>query len=194
MSRSALNIIHEEHRALAAMLRSLRMLADRMRERASASDFDLMRAILFYIDEFPERLHHAKESGVLFPRLRLRAPQASAVLDRLDAEHARGEAQIRELEHLLLAFEQMGAPRRQAFLDGLERYVRFYLEHMQIEERDMLPLAAATLSEDDWREIDRSFDENRDPLTGHKPSEQYEALFTKILSSAPAPIGLGPAS
>jgi hypothetical protein len=29
--------------------------------------FDVLRAMLFYIDEFPERLHHTKESELLFP-------------------------------------------------------------------------------------------------------------------------------
>jgi len=31
--------------------------------------FDVLRAMLFYIDEFPERLHHPKESDLLFTRV-----------------------------------------------------------------------------------------------------------------------------
>jgi hemerythrin-like domain-containing protein len=191
MSRTAIRIIHEEHRALAAMLRTLHLLADRIREGGGAPDFDLIRAILFYIDEFPERLHHTKETELLFPMLRARVPNAAAVLDRLDADHGRGESAIRELEHLLLAWEQLGERRRQPFLDALERYVNFYLEHMNLEEHEMLPLAEHSLTDKDWDSLDRAFEENRDPLTGHAPSEEYEALFTKIVSLAPAPIGLG---
>ena len=192
MSRSALRIIHEEHRALAAMLRSLRLLAEPLRD-GREPDFGLMRAILFYIDEFPERLHHAKESALLFPKLRARAPQAAAVLDRLDAEHERGERAILDLEHDLLAYEQMGESRREAFLHALERFVVFYLDHMQVEEHDLLPLAERALTDEDWAELDRAFEENRDPLTGHRPSDEYAALFERIIARAPAPIGLGPA-
>jgi hemerythrin-like domain-containing protein len=143
---AALHIIHDEHRALAAMLNALKLLADDVRRSGRAPDFDLIRAILFYIDEFPERLHHAKESEVLFPLLRQRAPQAIADLNRIDADHARGERSIRELEHLLLGYEQLGESRRDRFLEALDRYIAFYLEHMVLEEQHLLPLAESALT------------------------------------------------
>jgi hemerythrin-like domain-containing protein len=192
MTHAALKIIHEEHRALAAMLESLRLIGERFGKGSrSAEDIHLMRAILFYIDEFPERMHHVKETEVLFPRLRERAPEAVHVLDHLDAQHERGEDSIRELEHLLLAYEQLGEPRLQDFLDALRRYVTFYTEHMELEEAEMLPLAERKLSEDDWQAVNLAFAENRDPLTGHKPSDEYVELFDRIVAEAPAPIGLG---
>lgn len=191
MTRSALRIIRNEHQALAAMLHALRALAARIGDTPQPRDFDALRAIVFYIDEFPERLHHRKESATLFPRLRARSDTANAVLDRLDAEHERGERAIRDLEHDLLAFEQMGAARRQAFMDSLDRYTRFYAEHMRVEETEVLPLAEKMLTDDDWRVIDHDFEANRDPLTGAEPEEAYRALFQKILSITPAPIGLG---
>ncbi len=192
MTHAAMRIIHEEHRALAAMLESLRLIGERFGKGGrTAEDIHLMRAILFYIDEFPERMHHVKETEVLFPRLRERAPEAAHVLDHLDAQHERGEDSIRELEHLLLAYEQLGEPRLQDFLDALRRYVTFYTEHMELEEAEMLPLAERKLSEDDWQAVNLAFAENRDPLTGHKPSEEYLELFDRIVAEAPAPIGLG---
>lgn len=192
MRPHALEVIHDEHQALAAMLRSLPMLLQQARRDAALPDFALLRAMLFYVDEFPERLHHAKESKLLFPKLRRRAPELGAVLDRLDAEHARGEAAIRDLEHALLAFEVMGEPRRAAFETAVEHYVRFYLEHMGAEEAQVLPAARRVLGEADWAELDAAFAENRDPLTGrHEPAPDYAPLFQRILAKAPAPIGLG---
>ena len=191
MAREALRIIHEEHRALAAMLAALRLIAERLGATPAAEDLALVRAILFYIDEFPERLHHAKETNVLFPRLRERAPQSANVLDHLDAQHARGEEAIRELEHLLLGYEQLGEPRRQAFMAALDRYIHFYNEHIALEDSEVIPLALRSLTDEDWAEVTRAFAENRDPLTGHKPSEEYTALFDRIVAMAPAPIGLG---
>ena len=69
-----LDIIQQEHQALTAMLRSLLMLLAHSRREQRAPDFSVLRAMLFYVDEFPERLHHTKESQLLFPKLRLRAP------------------------------------------------------------------------------------------------------------------------
>ncbi len=188
---ATLRVIRDEHKALAAMLQSLLLLLREHRRHGSLPDFSTLRAMLFYIDEFPERLHHAKESNLLFPRLRERSVEARDVLDRLDQEHGQGEHAIRELEHALLAFEMMGIARRDAFERAASHYVDFYLAHMRLEETEILPLAERTLTAEDWAELDAAFLENRDPLTGHSPEDEYRALFTKIVGMVPAPIGLG---
>jgi len=130
MSHPALTIIRDEHGALSAMLRSLSMLLAEHRRHGSLPDFSVLRAMLFYVDEFPEQLHHTKESEFLFPRVRACAPELAPTLDRLEQDHARGERAIRELEHRLLAFEVLGEPRRAAFEEALQAYSRAYLEHM----------------------------------------------------------------
>ena len=178
---------------LSAMLSSVLLLLTMHRRRGTLPDFTALRAMLFYLDEFPEQRHHRKESELLFPKLRARTAQACELLDRLDAEHARGEQAIRELEHALLAFEMLGETRRAAFEQAAQRYVDFYLAHMRLEEQEILPLAERELSEADWAELDAAFAANRDPFTGHTPEAPYEALFSRIVNLVPAPIGLGAA-
>lgn len=193
MRHPALDIIQDEHQALAAMLRSLTMMLVHARREEAMPDFTVLRAMLFYVDEFPERLHHPKESQLLFPKILSRAPELKPVLDRLDADHARGEKAIRDLEHALLAFEVLGESRRDAFETAVDRYVRAYLDHMSIEETEILPAARRVLTEADWNELDAAFATHKDPLTGHEPSDEYKPLFSRIVMQAPAPIGLGPA-
>ena len=191
MRHLALNVIHDEHQALAAMLRSMSLLVAQAHREHHAPDVGVLRAMLFYVDEFPERLHHPKESELLFPRVRARCPELAATLDRLDADHARGEAAIRELAHALLAYEVLGEHRRQAFVDAMERYIDGYLSHMGVEENAVLPAARAHLTEADWATLDAAFAANRDPLAGHEADDVFKPLFQKILMTAPAPIGLG---
>ena len=186
-------IIREEHAALSAMLRSILMLLAQHRKTGTLPDFGALRAMLFYVDEFPEQRHHRKESELLFPKLRARTPLSRDILDRLEEEHARGEHCIRSLEHSLLAFEMMGEARRAAFEQAAERYVAFYLAHMRLEEEHILPLAERVLTAGDWAELDEAFATNRDPLIGHEPDDDYRALFTRIVNAVPAPIGLGAA-
>lgn len=186
-----LTIIQEEHAALAAMLRSLSMLLQQSRRNGTPPDFEVLRAMLFYIDEFPERLHHTKETTLLFPKLRSKVPGLSDTLKRLDQEHTNGERAIRHLEHLMIAYEVMGESRREAFENAVGRYVEFYLSHMGLEEQTILPAAKAHLSPEDWAELDQAFAENRDPLAGHGSLEIYQPVVQKILNKAPAPIGLG---
>ncbi len=193
MSHAALRIIHDEHAALSAMLRSIVLLLGQHRRNGTLPDFAALRAMLFYVDEFPEQRHHRKESELLFPKLRARTAEAGAVLDRLDEDHARGESAIRELEHALLAFEMMGESRRADFEEAAQRYVDFYGQHMALEEGQILPLAEQVLTAQDWAELDAAFAANRDPLTGHEPEDDYRALFSRIVNSLPAPLGLGDA-
>jgi hemerythrin-like domain-containing protein len=194
MDHTTIRVIFDEHQALSAMLRSLSMMLAQARRQGGLPDFEVLRAMLLYLDEFPERLHHKKESELLFPKLRERAPQLVPVLDALERDHASGERAIRNLEHLLLAFEVLGEGRRQAFEQAVEPYIEFYLTHMAKEESELLPAAAASFSAADWAELDAAFAANRDPLTGHEPDESYRPLFSKIVLMAPAPIGLGPTS
>jgi hemerythrin-like domain-containing protein len=189
---ATIKIIRDEHAALAAMLRSILLLLAQHRRQGTLPEFAALRAMLFYVDEFPEKRHHRKESELLFPKMRARTPLARELLDRLDEDHARGERKIRHVEHALLAFEMLGESRREEFESAVERYVEFYLEHMGLEEKEILPLAERVLTEEDWADLDLAFGANRDPLTGHEPDAEYKKLFTHIVNTVPAPIGLGP--
>jgi len=194
MTHATIRIIRQEHAALAAMLRSIKMLLEQHRRKGTTPDFAALRAMLFYVDEFPEKRHHRKESELLFPKLRARTPISRELMDRLDNDHAWGERRVRKVEHALLAFEMLGESRRAAFEAAMSHYVDFYLDHMAVEEREILPLAEKVLTAEDWRELDEAFGRNRDPLTGYPPEREYEALFTRIVNIVPAPIGLGSAA
>ena len=132
MTHPSLTIIRHEHRALSAMLRSIVLLLSEHRRRHTLPDFDALQAMLFYVDEFPEKLHHPKESRLLFPKLRGRDAHVDAVLDRLERDHGRGERAIRDLEHALLGFEMMAETeereaRRATFEAAMRAHVEFSL-------------------------------------------------------------------
>lgn len=191
MPTAAFQIIRDEHRALAAMLRSLKSLVDQGPAGKSQRFFEVIRSMLFYIDEFPERRHHPNESRLLFPALMREAPELRPVIERLEIDHGSGERRVRELQHLLAAWEIIGESRRTLFEAAMEEYVRFYLNHMRVEETELLPVAERLLTSADRQALDAAFNEQRDPLAGGHRNAEYEALFTRITQKAPAPIGLG---
>jgi hemerythrin-like domain-containing protein len=193
MVRPALQIIRDEHAAVAAVLRSLLQMMERTPDEEPARFFDVVRAMLFYIDEFPERRHHPKESDLLFPKVARAVPQLLPVILRLEDDHLHGEARVRDLQHLLLAWELLGDSRREAFQQAARGYVAFYLAHMRIEETEILPAAVKALSDADWAELDDAFREHRDPLATGTHDPVYDRLFTRIVMKTPAPIGVGPA-
>lgn len=191
MSTDAIQIIRDEHAALAAMLSSLRMLVERGPGTQPQRFFEIVRSMLFYIDEFPERRHHPNESKFLFPVLARSAPELAAVIARLEADHESGEQRVRELQHLLAAWEILGDGRRVAFTGALDAYVRFYLQHMRLEETQLLPRAQQLMTAQERDLLDATFSQQRDPLAGGPPEAGYEALFSRIVEKTPAPLGLG---
>ena len=193
MTHAATQTIRDEHAALRAMLQSLRMLVERGPAEHPGQFFDVLRAMLFYIDEFPERRHHPKESRLLFPALARTDPAIAGVIARLDADHASGERRVRDLQHQLLAWELLGDSRRAAFEQAVAQYIGFYLEHMRVEEAELLPAAERLLAPSDWAALDEAFAADRDPLAGGTRDPCYDRLFTRIVMTAPSPIGLGEA-
>ncbi len=191
MSHLATKIICDEHAALAAMLHSLTALVQQGPGDEPHRFFDVLRAMLFYIDEFPERQHHPKESNLLFPKLATASDELATVIKRLESDHVLGEARVRELQHLLLAWELIGDARRLEFNKAATQFVQFYLEHMRCEESRLLPAAEKLLSASDWAELDRAFSTDRDPLASGTRDATYDRLFTRIVLTAPAPIGVG---
>ncbi|MGZ5195051.1 MAG: hemerythrin domain-containing protein [Ramlibacter sp.] len=192
MSHPTMQIIRDEHAALAAVLRSLQMMIARGPQDQPERFFDVVRAMLFYIDEFPERLHHPKESDLLFPKLARVAPELMPTIRKLEVDHMQGENKVRYLQHLLMGWELIGDSRRVEFVDAATKYVTFYLDHMRIEEAELLPVAEKRLTDEDWKELDAAFISSRDPLAGGVRDPSYDRLFTRIVMTAPAPIGVGP--
>lgn len=193
MRCDALRTVREEHARLSAMLRSMLSMLQRGPDADGPERFfDVLRAMLFYIGEFPEKLHHPKESDLLFPRVARAAPHTLAAIERLEKEHMGGEGRVRELMHLLVAWEYLGEPRRQAFVDEAEAYVSFYLAHMRLEEQIVLPAAEQSLTEDDRRALDTAFAGHVDPLSPEGARDpNYDRLFTRIVRLTPAPLGVG---
>jgi hemerythrin-like domain-containing protein len=188
---SALAILREEHAAVSALLRSMRLLVAQGPGGQRARFFETVRAMLFYLDEFPERRHHPNESKLLFPVLLRAAPELQPIIERLEADHADGEHRVRELQQMLARWEFLGETRRAAFVEALQAYVLQYLQHMDTEEKHLLPLAATRLKPAQHAELNAAFEAARDPLASGRRDPAYEELFDRIVQHAPAPIGLG---
>ena len=188
--RTAIQIIQDEHRSIAAVLHALKQLAKDAENPDVEPRFAVFRAMICYIDQFPERLHHPKEDRHLFPRLEERAPQAKALIEELRAEHVMGAQLIRDLEQALVALEVGWQGGAKAFRAAVDAYAEFHWKHMRKEEEKLLPLAERSLTPGDWREIDAAFAGNEDPIADLREKD-FEKLFSRIVNLAPEPIGLG---
>src|SRR5574343_1967372 len=184
-----LRIITEEHQNLWRIATTLDLVADEI-DGGGHVETAFFTSLFDYIDQFMDCAHHAKEDNFLFPTLLRRAPEAAAIIDRLQVEHRNGPELLRDLRAKLAATAG-GGESNAAFTAALRNYTQGIKGHIRSEEKDAMPLAREVLTADDWAEIDKAFLDNDDPLFGSKAKAEFRELFHRIASLAPESIGLG---
>lgn len=192
MLNSALSIIHDEHRSLAAVVHGLRYLVRDSQTKNTTPDFRVLWAMIYYLDEFSEKLHHPKENAYLFARLRQRTHEADTVLTELEQQHSAGTQHVRELELALGQYEAGVADGLEKFSGAVEKLGNEILKHMALEENILIPMARKHLTVEDWVEIGAAFSQNGDPCFDTEADQECRDLFSRIVNLAPPPIGVGP--
>jgi hemerythrin-like domain-containing protein len=183
--RSAIEVILGEHRRLTSIVDGMLRVVDDMSATASSSGTMLLRAMLYYIHEFPEQIHHPKEEQYLFSRLRERTDEFDAVIEELERQHEEGEQRVRALERSLTRFELGGPDMLPALREEVKAYAQFYAGHRYLEESAVLPAAQQYLTTADWVQVDEAFGANRDPFESIESEDNLEDLYSLIVQTLP---------
>ena len=188
----AMRILMDEHQSLAAIIHAIRHMIKEIGAGCLQPDFKLLAAMVHYLDAYPEKRHHPKEDAYLFAPLRARTHDADAVLDKLEAEHADADARIAVLEAAVKHYASGAADGFDTFRAAFDTYASFYRSHMITEEREVLPLIRKHFTAEDWAYANAGFIVD-DPMHGARAQdeEDFTRVFSKLVASAPAPIGLG---
>jgi len=185
---AAVDIIKDEHRAIAAICAGLREQAARLRSGTEV-DEELIGSMLHYLRAFPERLHHPKEETHLFARLRQRTGEAESIIAGLEREHVEGGRLLAALEQALAGLREGGgdAQARIRLGDDIDRFIEGQWQHLNTEEKLLLPLAARHLLEEDWSEIARAFRENIELGKASAQDEAFRRLFSRLMNMRGGP-------
>jgi hemerythrin-like domain-containing protein len=191
--RNALRTILDEHEQLSMVIHGMLHFVRLIDRGEKAPGLMVFRAMLYYIREYPEQVHHPKEDQYLFKLLRDRTNELDDTLVELELQHALGETLVRELEHVLTRYELEGSPVFPLLRDLVEKYATFYFSHMRLEEEVVLPGAKRLLTPEDWALVDTAFAGNLDPFAGVNLKYDLEQLFLLIVNIIPAPDSQRPA-
>ena len=155
--------IQQEHRVLGHVVEILQRTVQEIAAEHVEPDFNLLAAILYYIDDFPERMHHPKEDEHLFKALRAHSSEFNAELDELQQEHGLDAKLVRELHAALVHCVAGAYGSHQTFLARVNAYATMLKEHMRKEERLLLK-AVDALTDSQWQDVLSAFASNEDPL------------------------------
>jgi hemerythrin-like domain-containing protein len=187
----ALNTIRAEHRSLGAVINNMKAMLVEIREDRMKMDFPLFWSMVYYIDAFPNRLHHPKEDDWLFSRLQQRTAAANALIEELQRQHHAEPVALGTIRRDLGNFEAGLPAGLETLIQTVGSYAETTWKHLRTEEHEILPLAEIHLTSADWDDIATAFSQNADPLTGLNDTQALSVLFHDIVRKTPAPLGLG---
>jgi hemerythrin-like domain-containing protein len=135
---------------------------------------------------FALHLHHETEDELLWDRLAARDPACVIHVDQMRAQHADVASQLANLEPQLAPWVATADPGlRDALAVDVEHLRDTLLPHLGQEEDDILPVASAVLSQQEWDELEKH---TRAELMAHRKELPRDALSLQlgfILASVP---------
>lgn len=139
--------------------------------------------------------HHQGEDELLWPKLRERTePSALVVIEEVEAQHEEIDATLNRVEELRTAWlGDPGSRSREQLAEALEQLHAVLRDHLDLEERALLPLAASVLTAEEWHAVGEagaaSIPKPAMPLVlGMFAYEGDPAVLATMLRSAPLPV------
>ena len=173
-------------RAEHASFSRLLTLFDRQVERfhtGERPDYALMIDILTYLRHFPERTHHPRED-VAFERLARHDRSIAPLVNRFLQEHRVIAEAGRQAQELLEAIIGDEFVQRAAVEAACSTFLVYYRHHIAGEESLVIPLAARTLTGDDWKAVGAAVAAEPDPLFGTQVDARFRELRDAIDAEA----------
>ncbi len=174
-----IEILLDEHRNIEKLLLVLEQELE-VFDHGGSPDYEILRAVIDYFQDYPEGYHHPKED-LVFAKLKLRDPAAATRIGDTEAEH---QTETKRLHRFAQAVEDILAEReypRQSFHNLVREFVEYQLQHMHKEERLLFPAALEALQADDWAEIDGRLNDRNDPLFDGAIEGKFDALRQTVL-------------
>lgn len=174
-----IDTLRDEHRNIEKLLLILERELN-VFDRAGRPDYDVVRSVIDYFQDYPDSCHHPKED-VVFEKLKGRDPIAAASVGDLEAEHRRGAERLRRVTQAVESVLADQEVLRQTVGDMIRDFIEHERQHMAMEERILFPVAVKVLLPQDWDEIAARLTARKDPLSDTALEEKFRVMRYLIL-------------
>ena len=104
-----------------------------------------------HLDFFALHMHHETEDMAFWDRLKAREPGCTLHVGQMRAQHAEVAARLARIEPELAPWVATADPGlRDAFASDIEGLRDLLTAHLEQEEDDILPVAGAVMSQQEW--------------------------------------------
>src|SRR5215469_4041445 len=132
-----IDILREEHRNIEKLLGVLEQELSVFDHR-QRPDFDTLRAIIDYFEEYPARCHHPKED-MMVDILKVRDPVVAAALGDMQSDHREEADRLLELARTIESVRTGSDLSRDSVVAAVRDFIAHERRHMALEERELFP-------------------------------------------------------
>jgi hemerythrin-like domain-containing protein len=173
--------LQQDHRNISRVLSLMRMQLDFLQVN-DGPGLTLLSNVMNYMRQFPGLMHHPLEE-LIFDRMPEADGALPEVVTRLRDEHRRFP--LMETDFLICISRQLATKddMRGPLRELGHTYLDSYAEHVQVEEREWLPLALDMLTAAQWDQVYNAGLLGEDPIFGPQSQARFDNLYDALMQA-----------
>jgi hemerythrin-like domain-containing protein len=172
--------LRKEHSAVKVMVRVLDRLCKRL-EAGEKIDPDHLDGIIEFFQVFVDRCHHAKEENMLFVAMQKTTDPSDG--DRIGAlikDHVSGRKYIQDLSKAAALYRKGDSAAVSMILQSARHYMTLLIQHIDIEDNVLYPIADSRLSGQKQEELLIEFDRLEEQEIGTGKHDEFHRLIYQL--------------
>ena len=175
--------IRREHGYMIRLLAILKKKLVTLRDEKPIN-YSLVKEIVDYLCNYSEKTHHPKEDIIYRYYMQHYGAQHRAEneeMKNLEEEHIALSKKSHEFLDLVEMILRDAVVPQDVFIAQLESFIITQKSHLDIEEKEILPLINSTFSTQDWQAVESQWQQpDDDPVFGDTIADRYKQLAQRV--------------
>jgi len=171
--------IKREHGYIVRLLSILANKVELLKQEKSVN-YSLIKEIVDYLSEHAEKEHHPKEDILYHYYLEHYGNKQE--MENLEFEHKLLECKTHAFLNIVDMILQDAVVPHHMFLEQLEQFMSSQRQHLDLEEKTILPMIHQRFSVQDWQAVEQLYTGTNedDPVFGETIAERYSQLAERV--------------
>lgn len=169
--------IYKDHGYINRIIQLLDKKLNRLEEEKTVN-YNVIRESVDYLSSFAEKNHHPKEDRIY--QYFIDKYGENKALTNLLYEHNTLSADTVDFSITLEMILQDAIVPKDIFREHLLAFTQRIRRHLELEEKEVFPFLKAQLTEIDWRNLEKGWVEEDDPVFGERVHKRYVQLAEQV--------------